>query len=140
MHAACSAVTIWRQALQHFDFAIDLIASKESLIADSLSRIWSALILQNSDASDEFLEVLDAASDSASEPPSENSLALVGLDTIKQHLSKESNITKQQKWLATQSQPTGDDLQGWSAVATSFTISQREVNLSTQDRLWLHSS
>ena len=57
---------------------------------------------QNQDESDDFLEWLDAAPDSASEFRSESSLLLLAIDTVKQHQLHKSDIVKLEQWLTTQ--------------------------------------
>ena len=51
-------------ALQQFEFAIEVIPGKEKLVADSLSKIDWPLTLPNPDASNDFVEMLYADSDS----------------------------------------------------------------------------
>ena len=62
-----SRVTKWLLALQPFDFAIEVIAGKENVVADSLSRIPWPITLPNADSSDDFVELLDGDSESARE-------------------------------------------------------------------------
>ena len=57
-----SRVMKWLLALHPFDFAIELIAGKESLVTVSLSRIPWPITFANFDKSDDFVELLDADS------------------------------------------------------------------------------
>ena len=78
-----SRVTTWLVALHPFDFAIDVIASKENVVSDSLSHKPVHLRLQSPDTSDDFGERLDQESSSASEVGSEPSIALLAIDPVK---------------------------------------------------------
>ena len=95
-----SRVTKWLLALQPFDFAIEVTAGKENVVADSISRIPWAITLPNVDTSDDFGELLQAQSESASEVGSDTSLTLLAIETLKQPLSQQTEIAKLQQWLA----------------------------------------
>ena len=77
-----SRVTKWLIAVQPFDFANEVIAGKENVVADSLSRIPCPLTLSNADLSDDFVDLLDADSESASEVGSDISLTLLSIETL----------------------------------------------------------
>ena len=64
-------VTKWLLALQPFEFATNVISGKENVVADYHYRIPWPLMLPNADMSDDFGELLDADSESASEVGSE---------------------------------------------------------------------
>ena len=96
-----SRVTKWLLALQPFDFAIEVIAGKQNGVADSLSRIPWPITLPNADTSDDFVELVDADSESASQVGSDTSLTLPAIETLKQHQSQETDIVNFKQWIAT---------------------------------------
>ena len=79
-----SRVPKWCLALQPFDFAIEVLAGKENVVAHSLSRIPWPVTLPSSDSPYDFGELRDADSESASEVGIEPSLSLFAIDTSKQ--------------------------------------------------------
>ena len=60
-----SRVTKWLLAWLPFDFAIEVRGLTENMVADSLSRIPWPVRLPSLDASQDFVELLDADSESA---------------------------------------------------------------------------
>ena len=93
-------------AFQPFDLSMEVIAGKNNVVGDSLSRIPLPLTLPNADMSDDFVELLDADSDSASEVGSETSLTVWAIENLKQHQSQETDIAKLQQWIVTETLPT----------------------------------
>ena len=120
-------------ALQPFDFAIEVTAGKENVVADSISRIPWAITLPNVDTSDDFVELLDADSESASKVGSDTSLTLLAIETLKQYKSHETDIAKLQQWIATETLPTREELQ--AATPYLRTMTQRLSELSYVDSL-----
>ena len=124
-----SATRVWSRvakcklALQPFDCAMEEIPAKENVLAYSLSRIPWALTLPNSDTSVDFVELVDADSESPSEVGSEISLRLVAIDTRRQHQSQETDKPKLQQWIATETVATRDELM--AATPYLSTMAQR---------------
>ena len=128
-----SRVTKWLIAVQPFDFANEVIAGKENVVADSLSRIPCPLTLSNADLSDDFVDLLDADSESASEVGNEASITLLAIETLKQHQSQEIDIAKLQEGIATETLTRRDELQ--AATPYLRTMAQRLSELSNVDYL-----
>ena len=89
--------------------------------------------MQNCDASDEFVDLLDSNPDSRSEVGSETSLTLLAIETLKRHQSQEMDIAKLHQWIARETLPTRDVLQ--AATPYLRTMAQRLSELSNVDSL-----
>ena len=91
--------------LQPFDFATEVIPCNENVVADFVSRIPCPRTLPKSDSSDDFVEMVGAASESASEARSEISLTLVAIDTLSRTQSQETDIAILLQGIATGTVP-----------------------------------
>ena len=79
------------------------------------------------------MELLNAGSDSASELGSEISFTFLAMDTLKQEQSLESDIAKIHQFIATETPPTQEKLQG--ATLYILTMAQHFSELAIVESL-----
>ena len=105
-----SSVKNWLQSLQPFALAIEVIACKQNVLTDSPSSIPWRLTWQSPDTSDDFVELLDAVSESACEGGIEPSITLLAIHTFRQQQSQETDLAMVQERIATGPPASRDEL------------------------------